>query len=128
MTSPIGPRGPALVSPQERGEAGIPLTDGGPSFGHLFKRALNARSGLDKDGIRNKHGADVNAIMVSKDDRPRGRVLLAKAQLPSSGRPGFELFEQKQDWGMTDFTQRITYQRALEGELARTIGGTTGVE
>src|SRR5215813_5587167 len=83
---------------------------------------------LDQAGVRSKLGPDGTAIMVGRDDRARARVLLAKAQLPSSGRPGFELFEQKQDWGMTDFTQRITYQRALEGELARTIGGTTGVE
>jgi flagellar M-ring protein FliF len=38
-----------------------------------------------------------------------------------------ELFDQP-SWGMTDFTQRINYRRALEGELERTIGKMTGVE
>ena len=55
-------------------------------------------------------------------DVARARVALAKDGLPLSGRPGLELFD-KPSWGMTDFTQRVTYQRALEGELARTIGG-----
>jgi flagellar M-ring protein FliF len=54
-------------------------------------------------------------------------VLLAKDGLPTSGKPGLELFD-KQTWGMTDFTQRITYRRALEGELSRTIGTLKGVE
>jgi flagellar M-ring protein FliF len=83
---------------------------------------------LDKAGVRSKLNGDGSEVLVAKDARARARVLLAKEQLPMSGRPGFELFEQKQDWGMTDFTQRITYQRALEGELARTIGSTQGVE
>ncbi|MGE0552351.1 MAG: flagellar basal-body MS-ring/collar protein FliF [Gemmatimonadales bacterium] len=83
---------------------------------------------LDKAGIQNKLATDGSEVLVGREDHARARVALAKEQLPMSGRPGFELFEQKQDWGMTDFTQRITYQRALEGELARTIGSTNGVE
>ena len=38
-----------------------------------------------------------------------------------------ELFDQP-SWGMTDFTQRMNYRRALEGELERTIGQMRGVE
>ena len=45
----------------------------------------------------------------------------------SPGRPGLELFDQP-SWGMTDFTQRINYRRALEGELERTIGKMRGIE
>ncbi|MGE0441760.1 MAG: flagellar hook-basal body complex protein FliE [Gemmatimonadales bacterium] len=48
MTAPIGPRA-GFVSPLERGDGGIPLTGGGPSFGDLFKRALNDSSGLEED-------------------------------------------------------------------------------
>jgi flagellar hook-basal body complex protein FliE len=48
MTAPIGPRGP-VVSPIERGQEGIRLEDGGPSFGDLFKRAINDSSGLEED-------------------------------------------------------------------------------
>jgi flagellar M-ring protein FliF len=66
-------------------------------------------------------------LRVSENDLARARVLLAQAGLPRQGRPGFELFDQ-QSWGMTDFTQRINYRRALEGELERTIGEMRGIE
>lgn len=83
---------------------------------------------LEKAGVPNKLGADGSDVMVARQDHARARVVLAKAQLPTSGRPGFELFDNTQAWGMTEFTQRITYQRALEGELSRTISTTDGVE
>jgi flagellar M-ring protein FliF len=66
-------------------------------------------------------------IQVETADAARARVLLAKDGLPASGRPGMELFDRPA-WGMTDFTQHITYRRALEGELARTIGTLRGVQ
>jgi flagellar hook-basal body complex protein FliE len=48
MTAPIGPK-IQTISPIERGEGGIPLQDNGPSFGDLFKRAINDSSGLQDD-------------------------------------------------------------------------------
>lgn len=48
MTTPIGP-GSGILGPLERNGGGIPLDDGGPSFGDLFKRALNDTSGLETD-------------------------------------------------------------------------------
>jgi flagellar M-ring protein FliF len=83
---------------------------------------------LEKAGVANKLGADGSDVMVARQDHARARVVLAKAQLPTSGRPGFELFDNTQAWGMTEFTQRITYQRALEGELSRTISTTEGID
>jgi flagellar M-ring protein FliF len=65
-------------------------------------------------------------VMVAASDLARARVALAQAGLPSAGRPGLELFDQP-SWGMTDFTQRVNYRRALEGELERTIGKMRGV-
>jgi flagellar M-ring protein FliF len=52
------------------------------------------------------------------------RLAMAKAGLPKSKTVGFELFDSSSlsSMGMTDFMQRVNYQRALEGELARTIG------
>src|SRR5690606_34551544 len=47
--------------------------------------------------------------------------------IPNGGRPGLEIFDQPA-WGMTDFTQRINYRRALEGELERTIREMRRVE
>src|SRR5437867_6079388 len=43
------------------------------------------------------------------------------------GGVGFEIFD-KQSLGVTDFLQRLNYQRALQGELGRTIGQLGGVE
>src|SRR4029077_13943203 len=69
-------------------------------------------------------GAD---IMVASDDLAKARVALAKGGLPNAGRPGLELFDQP-SWGMTDFTQRINYRRALEGELERVVGKMRGID
>jgi flagellar M-ring protein FliF len=67
-------------------------------------------------------------IQVKAEDVAKARVAIASGgELPSSGRPGLELFDQP-SWGMTDFTQRINYRRALEGELERTIGKMRGIE
>jgi flagellar M-ring protein FliF len=82
---------------------------------------------LAKSGITHRLSGGGTEIQVPIADIASARVALAKAGLPSSGRPGLELFD-KPTWGMTDFTQRVTYQRALEGELARTIGGLQGLE
>lgn len=90
--------------------------------------AAQMTEALDKAGIRNKLGASGSEVMVSKEDYARARVLLAKSDLPQGGRPGFKLLDQQNIWGTTDFIQRVTYQRALEGELAQSIGNTTGVE
>ncbi len=48
------------------------------------------------------------------------RIQLAGEGLPQGGNIGFEIFD-KSTFGMTEFTQRLDYQRALQGELTRTI-------
>jgi flagellar M-ring protein FliF len=82
---------------------------------------------LTAAGIGFKLDRGGSDILVSANDVARARVTLAQAGLPSAGRPGMELFDQP-SWGMTDFTQRINYRRALEGELERTIGKMRGVQ
>ncbi len=54
------------------------------------------------------------------------RLSLAAQGLPGKGTVGFELFDTT-NLGLTDFTQQVNYQRALEGELARTISSLTVV-
>jgi flagellar M-ring protein FliF len=82
---------------------------------------------LDEEGIPYRLDAGGARLTVQESELARARVLLAREGLPAAGRPGFELFDQP-SWGMTDFTQRVNYRRALEGELERTIGQMTGVE
>jgi flagellar M-ring protein FliF len=82
---------------------------------------------LDQAGVKyqlERGGAD---IMVAAPDLARARVALAKGGTPNAGRPGLELFDQP-SWGMTDFTQRINYRRALEGELERVVGKMRGID
>jgi flagellar M-ring protein FliF len=60
------------------------------------------------------------AIHIPADKVYEVRLDLAGAGLPQGGGVGFEVFD-KQSFGMTDFTQKVNYQRALQGELSRTI-------
>lgn len=55
------------------------------------------------------------------------RLELAREGLPRGGGAGFELFD-KSSYGMTEFLQDVNYQRALQGELARTISSLNEVE
>lgn len=61
-------------------------------------------------------------ILVPRSDVYEMRLSLAGEGMPKGGGVGFELFD-RQGLGTTDFVQRLNYQRALQGELARTISG-----
>lgn len=82
---------------------------------------------LSSESIDYRLEAGGTQIMVSAAELARARVALAKGGMPMAGRPGLELFDQP-SWGMTDFTQRVNYRRALEGELERTISRMRGVQ
>ncbi|MGH7504824.1 MAG: flagellar basal-body MS-ring/collar protein FliF, partial [Longimicrobiales bacterium] len=82
---------------------------------------------LDEQGVGYDLAKGGSEILIAESELARARVLLAREGLPTRGRPGFELFDRP-SWGMTDFTQRINYRRALEGELERTISQMRGIE
>ncbi len=65
---------------------------------------------------------DGSKISVPSKDVGKSRMLLAAEGLPRQGSVGYEIFDQKQSFGTTSFVQNINQVRALEGELARTIG------
>lgn len=60
-------------------------------------------------------------VMVPQDKVLRQRLDLASQGLPSGGAVGWELFDNMDSLGTTDFMQNVNLVRALEGELARTI-------
>jgi flagellar M-ring protein FliF len=55
------------------------------------------------------------------------RLEMAQEGLPKGGGAGFELFDRS-SYGMTEFLQDVNYQRALQGELARTISNLNEIE
>jgi flagellar M-ring protein FliF len=63
---------------------------------------------------------DGTTILVPADQVDMVRVGILGGELPLKGAVGFELFN-KTDMGLSEFAQKINYQRALQGELARTI-------
>lgn len=65
-------------------------------------------------------GPDGTSILVDRDAVHRVRLKLMGKDLPLHGAVGFELFNNA-DFGMTEFAQKVNYQRALQGEITRTI-------
>ncbi len=74
---------------------------------------------LDKEKIPYKLEG-THSIAVPEDKIYQVRIMLASEGLPGGNVSGFELFDKSQ-MGTTNFVQKINYQRALQGELARTI-------
>jgi len=70
---------------------------------------------------------DSRSISVASEKASEVRIQLASQGLPSSGRVGFEIFDQT-NFGLTNFQEQVNYQRALEGELARSIMTLTEVD
>jgi flagellar M-ring protein FliF len=82
---------------------------------------------LDRRGIAYELRDGGATILVPENEASQVRLAIAGSDLPLGGLVGFELFNES-DLGLTDFAQKINYQRALQGELARTIMMMDGVE
>ncbi|RXA97556.1 MULTISPECIES: flagellar basal-body MS-ring/collar protein FliF [Yersinia] len=61
------------------------------------------------------------ALLIPAEKVHETRLRLAQQGLPKGGAVGFELLDQEK-FGISQFSEQVNYQRALEGELARTIG------
>ncbi len=68
-----------------------------------------------------------NSVLVPADKVSELRLELASSGLPQGGGVGFEIFDNK-TLGVTEFVQQLNYQRALQGELARTINGLDEIQ
>lgn len=105
---------------------------GSPDYKPLYKDldpadAQALATQLDSQNIPHQVSADGKEVSVPADKLDAARVLTATQGQPHSGRMGFELFD-KMSWGQTEFDEKVAYQRALEGELERTIGTLADVE
>ena len=89
--------------------------------------AAQMREQLDEAKIDVKIGQSGMSISVPSSDLYSARLLLASTGLPKDSSSGFELFEEPK-FGLTDFAQKVNYQRALQGELERTISAMQGIQ
>jgi flagellar M-ring protein FliF len=67
-------------------------------------------------------------IRVPSDQVGKIRMMMAADGLPKGGSIGYEIFDQKEGFGTTSFVQNINHLRAMEGELARTIGAMDPIQ
>lgn len=82
---------------------------------------------LDRMKVPYQLGGDGTTILVDRRSVHATRLKLMGKDLPLHGAVGFELFNNS-DFGMTEFAQKINFQRALQGELTRTILSLAEVE
>ncbi len=89
--------------------------------------AQTLASRLAAKNIPHQISADGGSLTVPEDKLDASRLETAAAGLPRSARLGFELFDTP-NWAGSDFTEKVNYQRALEGELERTLATLSEVE
>lgn len=82
---------------------------------------------LKEQKIPFKVDSTYSAILVPRDKVYEARIALAGRGIPNNGTTGYELLDNSKV-GATDFQQRVAYNRALEGELARTIQWVNAVD
>jgi flagellar M-ring protein FliF len=102
-----------------------------PDYGVLYSNLSDRDGGaiiasLQQMNIPYKFTEGGGALMVSADKVPEARLRLAAQGLPKGGNVGFELLDN-QKFGTSQFAEQINYQRALEGELARSINSISAV-
>ncbi len=83
---------------------------------------------LQKSGIGFKVDETTGAVMVESGKVQSARMQLAKDGLPEGNAMGFEMLQKDQGFGTSQFIETARYQRALEGELSRTIATLRNVE
>ena len=103
-----------------------------PEYGTLYANltpedAARVVKALDAQQVPYRLEQNGAAITVPQDRVYALRITLAGEKLLTGQGVGFEIFDENQ-MGKTDFVQKLTYRRALEGELARTISEFPGVE
>ncbi|GGA15739.1 flagellar basal-body MS-ring/collar protein FliF [Dyella caseinilytica] len=96
-----------------------------PPYGVLFRDlresdAAEISTALDQMQVPYHLADDGKTIMVPDAQVYETRMKLVSQGVPKGGSVGFELFKDS-DYGVTEFAQKINFQRALQGELERTI-------
>ncbi len=92
-----------------------------------LKEASSITEALDQSGVKYEVKGDGSTILVPRDEVAATRLKLSAEGLPTSASVGYEIFDEASALGQTDFVQQLNRQRALEGELARTIRTLKGL-
>ena len=103
-----------------------------PDYGVLYSNLSDRDGGaiiasLQQMNIPYKFAEGGGALMVAANKVPEARLRLASQGLPKGGSVGFELMDN-QKFGTSQFAEQVNYQRALEGELARSVNSMSAVE
>lgn len=96
-----------------------------PPYGVLYsglrmQDAAEITSTLGQMQVPYRLSDEGKTVLVPAEQVYDTRMKLAAQGVPKGGSVGFELFKDS-DYGVTEFAQRVNYQRALQGELERTI-------
>ncbi len=111
--------------------AGVLMWNRAPDYAVLFSN-LDERDGgqiiaaLQQQNVPYRMSPNGNAILVPPGQVHETRLRLAAEGLPKGGLAGFELMDG-QKLGISQFNEQINYQRALEGELSRTVQAIAAV-
>jgi flagellar M-ring protein FliF len=103
-----------------------------PDYRVLFSNISDKDGGaivaqLSQMNIPYRYSEGGGALLVPADKVHEARLKLASQGLPRGGNVGFEVMDG-QKFGVTQFQEHINYQRALEGELARSIQSLSSVQ
>lgn len=82
---------------------------------------------LDFNNIKYKIDTSTGALLVPVDDVQKARLVLADNGIQGDKSIGFELLDQEQPLGTSQFMEATRYRRGLEGELARTIASINSI-
>lgn len=111
---------------------GLWLWSRAPDYKVLYSNLSDQDGGsiiaaLQQANIPYKFSDGGGAILVPADEVHEMRLRLASQGLPKSGSVGFELMDNEK-FGISQFAEQVNYQRALEGELERTIESLSTVK
>jgi len=89
--------------------------------------AVRVTKELEKHKIDYVLTEDGSSVLVDSGKVHQSRIALMSNGTILDGNIGFEIFD-KSDMGMTEYSQKINYQRALQGELARSISSLDSIK
>lgn len=112
--------------------AAFTLMNRGPDYKVLYTNVSDRDGGaiiasLQQMNVPYRFAEGGGAILIAGDKVPEVRLKLAAQGLPKAGGVGFELMDN-QKFGTSQFAEQVNYQRALEGELARSIESVGTIE